>query len=149
MTSLKTRSHYFHLTSSHVLFQKLYLQMEDLLLEVTQTMLHFFPACHHVAQVTHLKTHVIIINIDNIPLRSRFCSNLFYHNLLKGLTLNLNKNTRRIQKNMQYFGFAYCAQFKPKQCAVCFNSFAEVMLVLCLPKLPDLCCCCCSQFIIK
>lgn len=43
------------LTSRHVLLQQLYLQVEDLLLEVTQSVFHFLPPCHHVTQVTHLE----------------------------------------------------------------------------------------------
>lgn len=61
------------LTSGDVLFQQLYLQVEDLLLEVAQRVFHFLPPRHHVAQVPHLK-HTRLRQISQLsePVKSVF-----------------------------------------------------------------------------
>lgn len=60
------------LTSGDVLFQQLYLQVEDLLLEVTQRVFHFLPPRHHVAQVPHLK-HTRLSQISQLSSEFSIC----------------------------------------------------------------------------
>lgn len=74
------------LTSGDVLFQQLYLQVKDLLLEVAQRVFHFLPPRHHVAQVPHLKhTGVSQISQLNQYLSSVFSSRGNMDDLLASL----------------------------------------------------------------
>lgn len=51
------------LTSGDVLLQQLYLQVEDLLLQVAQGVFHPLSPRHHVAQVAHLKRMTALISL--------------------------------------------------------------------------------------
>lgn len=44
-------------TSAKILLNKFHLQMEYLLLKLTDGVLRSLPPCHHIAQVPHLKRH--------------------------------------------------------------------------------------------